>query len=69
MASTRSVKVCNACGGLFADNEASRRIVTSLDRVLLEVGFALSRGMPRMKETGSALTSILDAFEAAMRRS
>lgn len=51
-----SVRACEKCGGVFADNEASRRIVSSLDRVLLEVGFVMSQGMPRAKETGRALT-------------
>jgi Zn-finger nucleic acid-binding protein len=50
------VKTCERCGGVFADNESSRKIVSSLDRALLEVGFAASRGKPRAKETGHALT-------------
>ena len=50
------VRACDRCGGVFADNEASRRIVTTLDRALLEVGFAASQGKPRPKDTGRALT-------------
>lgn len=53
---TKRARVCERCGGVFADNDASRRIVTSLDRVLLEIGFAASLGKARSKETGRALT-------------
>jgi Zn-finger nucleic acid-binding protein len=52
----KGVRTCERCGGVFADNEASRRIVSSLDRVLLEVGFAAARGKQRAKDTGGALT-------------
>ena len=56
VADVKGVRTCERCGGVFADNEASRRIVSSLDRVLMEVGFAASRGKPRAKETGQQLT-------------
>jgi Zn-finger nucleic acid-binding protein len=52
----KGVRPCKRCGGVFADNDASRRIVTSLDRVLLEIGFVASAGKARAKETGRALT-------------
>jgi Zn-finger nucleic acid-binding protein len=51
-----NVRRCEKCGGVFADNEASRRIVLAFDRVLLEVGFASSQGKPPARETGAALT-------------
>lgn len=38
------VRWCEKCGGVFADAEATRRIVGSLDRVLLEIGFQASLG-------------------------
>jgi Zn-finger nucleic acid-binding protein len=48
-------RACERCGGVFATNEASRRIVASLDRALLEVGFAASRGKPRPRGPETAL--------------
>jgi Zn-finger nucleic acid-binding protein len=51
-----SVRRCEKCGGVFADNDASRRIVSAFDRVLLEIGFQASTGKPRAKELGRALT-------------
>ncbi len=50
------VRRCEKCGGVFADNEASRRIVNAFDRLLFEVGFVASQGKPRTRETGAALT-------------
>lgn len=40
---------CEKCGGVFADTEASRRILVTLDRVLLEIGFQASLGKERKK--------------------
>jgi Zn-finger nucleic acid-binding protein len=46
-AAVPNVRVCEKCGGVFADLEASRRIVARLDRVLLEVGFDAALGKKR----------------------
>lgn len=56
IANVASVKRCEKCGGVFANNDASRRIVIAFDRVLLEIGFESSLGKPRAKETGRSLT-------------
>ena len=48
--SMSGVRVCTKCGGVFADNDTSRRLVRTLDRVLLEIGFAASLGKPRLKK-------------------
>jgi len=41
---------------VWANNDASRRIMTGFDRLLLEIGFESGLGKPRAKETGAALT-------------
>ena len=41
------VRTCHKCGGVFADNDASKKIVSTLDRVLLEVGFQAALGKRR----------------------
>ena len=56
IANVPNARRCEKCGGVFADNEASRRIVNAFDRLLLEVGFVASQGKPRARETGAALT-------------
>lgn len=38
------VRTCHKCGGVFADNDASKKIVSSLDRLLLEIGFQAAAG-------------------------
>jgi Zn-finger nucleic acid-binding protein len=51
------VKTCEKCGGVFADNPASQRIVTKLDKTLLEIGFTARIGRePATKDTGRPLT-------------
>lgn len=35
---------CGTCGGVMADNAASKRIVETLDRTLLDIGFRASLG-------------------------
>lgn len=56
IANVPSVRRCEKCGGVFANNDASRRIVSGFDRVLLEIGFECGLGKPRAKETPHALT-------------
>ena len=56
VASVAGVRYCDRCGGVFADLAASTRIVTALDRELLEVGFLASRGKPEVKESPLPLT-------------
>jgi Zn-finger nucleic acid-binding protein len=41
------VKWCSKCGGVLADTAATRRIVTRLDRTLLEIGFRAAAGKPK----------------------
>ena len=50
------VKACETCGGIFADAAASQRIVKSMDRLLLEIGFQASFGMPRQPDDGRAVS-------------
>jgi Zn-finger nucleic acid-binding protein len=38
------IRTCHKCGGVFADNDASKKIVSSLDRLLLEIGFQAAAG-------------------------
>ncbi len=47
-AEVKSVKICERCGGVMADIEASKRIVSTLDRALLAAGFEarLGKGEP-----------------------
>jgi len=42
-----AVKHCEKCGGVFADNEATKRIISTMDRALLEIGFQASLGKER----------------------
>lgn len=49
------VKACETCGGIFADLAASQRIVTKMDRMLLEIGFQASLGMARKPDDGRAI--------------
>jgi Zn-finger nucleic acid-binding protein len=44
------VRTCHKCGGVFADNDASRKIVSTLDRVLLEIGFQAAFGRRRERD-------------------
>jgi Zn-finger nucleic acid-binding protein len=41
---SKSVRTCGKCGGVMADLEASRRIVSTLDRALLAIGFEARMG-------------------------
>jgi len=53
------VRTCHKCGGVFADNDASKRIVSTLDRLLLEVGFQAALGKRRVgdpRELARSLT-------------
>ncbi len=50
------VRWCETCGGVFADVEASGRILTTLDRALLEIGFQASLGKPRRRDDGRPIT-------------
>lgn len=49
------VRTCPRCGGVLADVEATRRIVTALDRTLLEIGFQAGLGKPRHEDRGYAI--------------
>lgn len=49
------VQACETCGGIFADVAASQRIVTKMDRMLLEMGFQASLGMPRKPDDGRTI--------------
>lgn len=41
------VTYCEKCGGVFADVAATQRIVSTMDRLLLEIGFQAGFGKPR----------------------
>jgi Zn-finger nucleic acid-binding protein len=41
------VAYCEKCGGVFADVAATKRIVSTLDRALLEIGFQAGLGRER----------------------
>jgi Zn-finger nucleic acid-binding protein len=56
IAGVPSVRRCERCGGVFADIEASRRIVSVFDRTLGEVGFQTSLGKPPAEDTGRTLS-------------
>lgn len=43
------VTYCEKCGGVFADVAATQRIVTTMDRTLLEIGFQAGRGKERKR--------------------
>jgi Zn-finger nucleic acid-binding protein len=43
------VAYCEKCGGVFADVKATQRIVSTMDRVLLEIGFQAGRGKERKR--------------------
>lgn len=47
--SAPNVRCCEKCGGVFADIEATRRIVSQLDRTLLEIGFSAALGKERKR--------------------
>ena len=53
--SAPSVRACEKCGGIFADIDASRRIVSMLDRTLLEIGFQAGLGKERKKQEARAI--------------
>jgi Zn-finger nucleic acid-binding protein len=54
--SASDVRCCEKCGGVFAGIESSRRIVTMLDRTLLEIGFQAALGKERKKHPARAVT-------------
>jgi Zn-finger nucleic acid-binding protein len=56
IAGVPSVRRCEKCGGVFADLDASRRIVSVFDRTLAEVGFLTSLGKPPAEDTGRTLS-------------
>lgn len=47
---------CDRCGGVFADVAASQRIVSTLDRTLLEIGFQASLGQRSKPDDTRAIT-------------
>lgn len=50
------VAYCEKCGGVFADVAATQRIVSTLDRDLLEIGFQASLGKERKKHEPREVT-------------
>jgi Zn-finger nucleic acid-binding protein len=56
IADVAGVKWCERCGGVLADVAASNRIVTKLDRALLEIGFQAARGKPKKPDGGRNIT-------------
>jgi Zn-finger nucleic acid-binding protein len=47
VADVPGVRWCDRCGGVLADTAATRRIITRLDRTLLEIGFQAALGKAR----------------------
>jgi Zn-finger nucleic acid-binding protein len=50
------VSSCEKCGGVFADVAATQRIVSTMDRALLEIGFQAALGKERKKHEPRELT-------------
>lgn len=50
------VAYCEKCGGVFADVPATKRIVSTLDRMLLEIGFQAGLGKTRKRDEGREIT-------------
>jgi Zn-finger nucleic acid-binding protein len=50
------VSYCEKCGGVFADVAATQRIVSTMDRALLEIGFQVALGKERKKHEPRELT-------------
>ena len=50
------VRWCEKCGGVLADGAASQRIITTLDRDLIEIGFQAGRGRARKDDDGRPLS-------------
>lgn len=50
------VSFCAKCGGVFADVAATQRIVSTMDRVLLEIGFQAGFGKERKRHEPRELT-------------
>src|SRR5688572_10313818 len=46
----REMRVCETCGGVFAGVEATRRIISSMDRALLEIGFQAAFGKTKPRD-------------------
>lgn len=49
------VRFCAGCGGVLADVAASARVMSRLDRVLLEIGFRAGLGKVRPTDDGRRL--------------
>lgn len=50
------MQVCEKCGGIFADMAITNRIVETLDREILALGFEMSLGKQKPKDDGRVLT-------------
>lgn len=50
------VTYCEKCGGVFADVPATQRIVSKMDRALLEIGFQAGLGKEQKRHEPRALT-------------
>lgn len=50
------IAYCEKCGGVFADVAATQRIVSTMDRVLLEIGFQAGLGKERKRHEPRELT-------------
>lgn len=50
------VRWCEACGGVMVDVASSKRVITTMDRDLVEIGFQASTGRARKKDDGRHLT-------------
>ena len=50
------VRHCEKCGGIFADLATSNRILETLDRELLGIGFVAAMGKSKPKDDGRPIT-------------
>ena len=55
-APAEGVTYCEKCGGVFADVAATQRIVSTMDRMLLEIGFQAGFGKQRKQHEPRELT-------------
>lgn len=50
-----NVRWCERCGGVFADVESSRRVISAIDRTLSEIAFEAALGKALRPDDGRAI--------------
>lgn len=61
------VRCCERCGGVFAGNEASERIVTKIDRGLREIGFQAALGKAPRADRGEPIITCPECLVAMQK--